>query len=37
MSVLAYNKYKKNDIEDAAYFEPYYLKDFLVTPAKKKI
>jgi len=36
MSVLAYDKYKKNDIEDVAYFEPYYLKDFLVTPAKKK-
>ena len=37
MSVLAFAKYKKNDIEDVAYFEPYYLKDFLVTPAKKKI
>ena len=36
MSFLAYDKYKKNDIEDVAYFEPYYLKDFLVTPAKKK-
>jgi len=36
MSDLAYAKYKKNDIEDVAYFEPYYLKDFLVTPAKKK-
>jgi len=29
MSFLAYNKYKKNDIEDVAYFEPYYLKDFI--------
>ena len=37
MSALAYNKYKKNDIEDVAYFEPYYLKDFLVTPSKKKV
>ena len=37
MSALAYAKYKKNDIEDVAYFEPYYLKDFLVTPAKKKV
>ncbi len=37
MSSLAYAKYKKNDIEDVAYFEPYYLKDFLVTPSKKKI
>lgn len=37
MSELAYVKYKKNDIEDVAYFEPYYLKDFLVTPAKNKL
>ncbi|MGB0896060.1 MAG: tRNA (adenosine(37)-N6)-threonylcarbamoyltransferase complex dimerization subunit type 1 TsaB [Flavobacteriaceae bacterium] len=37
MSAIAYAKYKKNDIEDVAYFEPYYLKDFLVTPAKKKV
>ena len=37
MSTLAYEKYKKNDIEDVAYFEPYYLKDFLVTPEKKKV
>ena len=29
MSILSYDKYKKNDIEDVAYFEPYYLKDFL--------
>ncbi len=28
-------KYKKNDIEDVAYFEPFYLKDFVVTKAKK--
>ena len=37
MSMLAYAKFKKNHIEDVAYFEPYYLKDFLVTPAKKKV
>lgn len=37
MSKLAYAKFKKNDFEDVAYFEPYYLKDFLVTPAKKKV
>jgi tRNA threonylcarbamoyladenosine biosynthesis protein TsaB len=37
MSELAYDRFKKNDIEDVAYFEPYYLKDFLVTPSKKKI
>jgi len=35
MSELAYYKYKKNDIEDVAYFEPYYLKDFVVIKAKK--
>ena len=29
MSKLSYDKYKKNDIEDVAYFEPYYLKDFI--------
>jgi tRNA threonylcarbamoyladenosine biosynthesis protein TsaB len=28
MSQLAELKHKKNDIEDIAYFEPYYLKDF---------
>ena len=34
MSLLAYNKYKKNDIEDVAYFEPYYLKDFIAVKPK---
>lgn len=29
MGILANNKYKKSDIEDVAYFEPYYLKDFI--------
>jgi len=29
MSLLAYYKCKKNDIEDVAYFEPYYLKEFI--------
>lgn len=29
MGMLAYEKYKKNDIEDVAYFEPYYLKEFI--------
>lgn len=36
MAKLSYNKYKKNDIEDVAYFEPFYLKDFLVTQQKKR-
>lgn len=29
MGALAEMKYKKNDIEDVAYYEPYYLKDFI--------
>jgi len=37
MCSLAYDKYKKNDIEDVAYFEPFYLKDFIVGAQKKKI
>ncbi|EIA09433.1 tRNA (adenosine(37)-N6)-threonylcarbamoyltransferase complex dimerization subunit type 1 TsaB [Flavobacterium frigoris] len=36
MSVLSYEKYKKNDIVDVAYFEPFYLKDFLITTSKKQ-
>lgn len=36
MASLSYEKYKKNDIEDVAYFEPFYLKDFVVTPEKKR-
>jgi len=36
MSALAYAKYKKNDIEDVAYFEPYYLKDFVALKPKPK-
>ncbi|ALJ06008.1 tRNA threonylcarbamoyladenosine biosynthesis protein TsaB [Pseudalgibacter alginicilyticus] len=35
MGLLAYNKYKNNDIEDVAYFEPYYLKDFVALKSKK--
>ncbi|AUP78874.1 tRNA (adenosine(37)-N6)-threonylcarbamoyltransferase complex dimerization subunit type 1 TsaB [Flavivirga eckloniae] len=34
MSHLAYNKYKISDIEDVAYFEPYYLKDFVALKPK---
>ncbi|MAP53944.1 tRNA (adenosine(37)-N6)-threonylcarbamoyltransferase complex dimerization subunit type 1 TsaB [Altibacter sp.] len=29
MASLAEAKFKKNDIEDVAYFEPYYLKDYV--------
>ena len=35
MSTLSFDKYKKNDTVDVAYFEPYYLKDFLITTSKK--
>jgi tRNA threonylcarbamoyladenosine biosynthesis protein TsaB len=37
MCELAFCKYKKNDIEDVAYFEPFYLKDFIAVPQKKKL
>lgn len=36
MSLLAYRKYKNSDTEDVAYFEPYYLKDFVALKPKKK-
>jgi len=35
MVTLSYNKYKTGDFEDVAYFEPFYLKDFLITKSKK--
>lgn len=35
MSMLSYEKYKKSDTEDVAYFEPYYLKDFVALKSKK--
>lgn len=35
MSRLSDEKYKKNDTVDVAYFEPYYLKDFMTTAPKK--
>ncbi|WGH74471.1 tRNA (adenosine(37)-N6)-threonylcarbamoyltransferase complex dimerization subunit type 1 TsaB [Tenacibaculum tangerinum] len=34
MANRSFDKYKKNDIEDVAYFEPFYLKDFVATPEK---
>jgi tRNA threonylcarbamoyladenosine biosynthesis protein TsaB len=34
MSFLAYNKFKIMDTEDVAYFEPYYLKDFVALKPK---
>ena len=35
MCALADIKYKKSDIENVAYFEPYYLKDFIGTTSPK--
>ncbi|WP_100614145.1 tRNA (adenosine(37)-N6)-threonylcarbamoyltransferase complex dimerization subunit type 1 TsaB [Confluentibacter citreus] len=34
MGLLAHDKYKISDFEDVAYFEPYYLKDFVALKAK---
>ncbi|WP_233898020.1 tRNA (adenosine(37)-N6)-threonylcarbamoyltransferase complex dimerization subunit type 1 TsaB [Tenacibaculum piscium] len=37
MAVLSFDKYQKSDTEDVAYFEPFYLKDFIAIPEKKKV
>ncbi|MGJ1409937.1 tRNA (adenosine(37)-N6)-threonylcarbamoyltransferase complex dimerization subunit type 1 TsaB [Sphingobacterium thalpophilum] len=37
LSELAFNKFRLKQFEDVAYFEPFYLKDFIVTAAKKKV
>jgi len=37
MDVLSYQKFKEKDFEDVAYFEPYYLKEFIAVPSKKKL
>jgi len=34
MSRISYKKYVENTFEDVAYFEPYYLKDFMLTTKK---
>lgn len=31
MASISFNKFQNNDFEDVAYFEPYYLKDFMST------
>lgn len=31
MSILSFEKFQNNDFEDVAYFEPFYLKDFILT------
>lgn len=35
MSTMSYEKFLNNDFVDVAYFEPYYLKDFMITTSKK--
>jgi tRNA threonylcarbamoyladenosine biosynthesis protein TsaB len=35
MSFLSFKKFQEKDFEDVAYFEPYYLKDFMITVSKK--
>lgn len=35
MAKISYQKMTQNTFEDLAYFEPFYLKDFMVTTAKK--
>ncbi|MBL4746256.1 MAG: tRNA (adenosine(37)-N6)-threonylcarbamoyltransferase complex dimerization subunit type 1 TsaB [Flavobacteriaceae bacterium] len=35
MASLSFEKYQKSDTEDVAYFEPFYLKDFMDTSKKK--
>lgn len=35
MSPISFEKFKKSDTVDVAYFEPYYLKDFMITTPKK--
>ncbi len=37
MIPLSLELYQKKEFEDSAYFEPYYLKDFVATIPKKKI
>lgn len=36
MAFISSNKYQQNDLEDVAYFEPYYLKDFVLQTKKAK-
>lgn len=37
MGKLAEEEYKEKRFKDVAYFEPFYLKDFVVTTSKKKL
>tara|TARA_B100000497_G_C7618026_1_gene371270 strand:- start:213 stop:884 length:672 start_codon:yes stop_codon:yes gene_type:complete len=35
MCALSFERFKTKDFEDVAYFEPFYLKDFIAIPSKK--
>jgi tRNA threonylcarbamoyladenosine biosynthesis protein TsaB len=37
MASMAYDTWKSKDFKDVAYFEPFYLKDFIATVPKKKV
>lgn len=37
METISYQKFLDKEFEDVAYFEPYYLKEFIATPSKKKL
>ena len=37
MQKIAQDKYNKKEFENVAYFEPFYLKDFVATIPKNKI
>jgi len=37
MSALAHTAFENNTVEDLAYFEPFYLKDFVFTTPKAKV
>ena len=37
MILLAENLFQQRDFVDVAYFEPYYLKDFVATIPKNKV
>ncbi len=34
---VAHEKFNRGEVEDIAYFEPFYLKDFVVTTSKKRL
>lgn len=37
MENMAEEKFNTNEFEDVAYFEPYYLKEFIAIPSKKRL